>query len=433
MEADLGQSTGAVERFSEIQSLSFDETQANTFRNDPSSLDLDTLVEIPRTVEEVRQLMAEAKSLCETRQEVLNQLDLAIETLCTDVGENRQAYRNASLSQHPILSTKHIDAVKAIETQLISLRDRRGHILHDYANKLRVVWDQLEIPMEERSAFIKRNEGRSMEVIRACEEELRRVTALKTVRVRELVLQLRDRIRIAWDALSVPQIERKLFEDRYDYESETNFSDETLEVHKTLANNLEEMVELSKPLIAKIKEYEALLVEKAAYDKLTQNGDRLRDRKYNMTAEEKLRKKVSKLPRVSELLIAELTKWKSQNRNQPLLFNGMDYLQQLLDDNERAEMENAAKAEAKRRATSKPLPTFTSAASSSNSHATSTNALPTMTPSRPRSVSSRTTTVAVAPATTGKPVSSRSRTNTADGTKAISAAKTIVKENTTNK
>jgi hypothetical protein len=439
MEADLGESTGALELFSELQSQSYDDTQANTFRNDPSSLDHDTLVEIPQTVEKLRQLMVNARALCETRTRTLIELDESIESLCVDVGENRQAYRNASLSQHPELSLRRIEAVKAIEAQLVALRDRRGHILHDFANKLRVVWDQLGVPTEERSAFIKRNEGRSMEVIRACEEELRRVTALKTVRVRELVLKLRQKIRAAWDTLSVPQIERKLFEDRYDYDSETNFSDETLEVHKTLANNLEELVVLSEPLLDKIKEYEALLEDKEKYDILTQNGDRLRDRKYSMTAELALSRKVAQIPRCNEILIFELTKWKTQNRNQPLLYNGVDFLQRLLDENQRLEMEKGSK----RRKPSPTLNASSSGASSSSSNfaaASSSNSaapsaapsqnLPSATPGRGRSASSRTNTAA--PATTGKPVASRSRTNTADGTKSI-AAKAHPKENSANK
>jgi hypothetical protein len=444
MEADLGESIGALELFSELQSESFDETQANTFRNDPTSIDEDTLKRIPETLEQMREKMVSVKALCESRQVSIDNLDASISALCLDVGENKNAYRNSSLLQHPQLSMKKIDAIKMFETQLVALRERRGVTLHDLANKLRTVWDQLDIPIAYRETFCKKNEGRSMEVIRACEDELKRVEILKQARIHELILLLRDRIHRAWDELSVPLIERKFFEDRYDYVAESTFSDETLEAHKVLANNLESMVLLAEPLIAKIKEHMSLLEEKAKYDELTKNGDRLRDRKYNMSKEEKLRKRVDRLPDVTDVLIIELTKWKVTNRNQPLIYSGQDYLQYLLDEKARVEEEKAQRLEEKRRGlTSAPSSAKFSKispnlnASSSNSTASSSTkstaaALPAMTPSRLRSTSARTPAPA-APATTGKPVGTRPRTNTADGSKSISSVANGVKENANNK
>lgn len=440
MEADLGESTGTLELFCELQSESFDETQANTFRNDPTALDEDTLKCIPQTLERMREKMAKVKLLCSERQSILDAVDESIEALCINIGENKNTYRNSSLLQHPTLSLKRIEAVKVIENQLIALRERRGAILHELANKLRVVWGQLEISVEYREEFCAKNEGRSMDVIRACEEELKRVEVLKQERIHELILLLRDRIRKAWDELSVPTMERKLFEDRYDYVAEATFSDETLDAHKVLANSLEEMVRLSEPLRAKIKEHAALLEEKVKYDELTKNGDRLRDRKYNMREEEKLRKRVARLPSISDTLIVELSRWKATNRNQPLICNGMDYLEFLLDERAKAEEEKAQeKAQRQERRGLVGAGVGISSVASSNALASSSGStvvatsthVPAMTPGRPRSVSRS---QVPAPATTGKPVAARPRTNTADGTKSIATASSgITRENTLNK
>lgn len=421
MEADLGESTGALELFCEFQSESFDETQANTFRNDPSALDEDTLKSIPETLESMREKLVDVKALCESRQSNLDDLDDSIAALCHDVGENKEAYRNSSLLQHPPWSLKRIEAVRMIETQLIALRERRGVILHNLANRLRIVWGQLEIEAPYREQFIAKNNGRSMEVIRACEDELARVEVLKQARIHQLILDLHRRICDAWDVLSVPGFERKLFEDRYDYIAEATFSDETLDAHKVMASSLEEMVTASEPIRAKIKEHRQLSEDKLRYDELTRNGDRLRDRKYNMLGEEKLRKRVARLPALTDALYVELARWRNLYHNQPLYFEGIDYMQELCHSVDVDKLNRIASRPASSGNLGVHHPTPTTGAT-----------LVSMTPGKPRS-SSRTQ-VSTAPATTGKTVTSRSRSNTAEGSKAIaSSSNSGVRENALNK
>lgn len=263
-----------------------------------------------------------------------------------------------------------------------------------------------------------------------------------------------------------------MFEDRYNYEADATFTDEALAAHKILANTLQQMVLLSEPIIAKIKEYNALVEEKAAYDELTKNGDRLRDRKYSMTHEENLRKRVSRLPLLSDALISELTKWKAQNNAQPFIYNGIDYLQYLLAERTRAEEEKAqrqlrrgisATPSSKQQPAISTLPTMTPSrktktsqssslltASSSSSNglpastpsrknkptqstsslqATSSNALLPVTPARNSNRSTQNATTpaqhapahAPPPAITEESASSRSRANTTDGMKVASS------------
>ena len=467
MESELGESSGAMELFCELQSESFDETQANTFRNNPSVMDEDMLKQIPETLERMRQVMAKTKGLCESRRATLDELEASIVELCEDLGADRNAYRNASVFQHPPLSLRIIEAVGAMQTQARALRERRGAIIHELANSLRKVWDQLQIPANYRDSFAVQHKGRSMEVIKACQAELEKAESLKAYRIRELILQLRDRIRAAWDALSATHMERKMFEDRYNYDTDATFTDEALTAHKILAKTLEEKVLILEPIIAKIKEHSALLEEKATYDELTKNGDRLRDRKYNMKHEESLRKRVSKLPHLSDVLISELAKWKAQNNSQPFIYAGIDYLQELLAERSRADEEKAQR-QLRRGISATPsskqphsstttssssitstqsstLPAMTpsrkpkTSQSSSSLSTASSSALPALTPSRnpkpssqastsaeassvppvtpARNSSSRSTPPIAAAATEEQHVSSRSRANTTDGTK----------------
>jgi hypothetical protein len=439
MESDLGESAGVTELFCECQNQSFSETQANTFKNSPVSFGAERLQEIRKTLEAMRQKKIVLKSLCDERSAILKALENQVTALCEELGENKIAYRNAELLRHPELSLKRIEAHKAIETQLLALRRIREANIHELANKLRILWNQLETPESHWTQFIRNNEGRSMEVIKACETELQRLEAEKQARVRDLVIRLIHRIRIAWDALYVPQIERRLFEDKYDY-NQTSFSDETLESHKNLAHSLESMVKLAQPIIAKIKDYQALVEVKASYDELTRNSDRLRDRKYNPIKEEKLRKKVETLPRVTSVLMKDLEDWKIQNNHQPLIYEGIDYLQMLVEERNREEEAARIKAEEKRAksvssmslkplvppvtpAKHQPTSQATAAASSSSSNSTQT-------PLRPRANTARTLT-SNAPATTGKPVNSRSRTVSVDAGKLGPLPTT--KENASNK
>lgn len=421
----MGESTGSLELFCELQTESFDETQANTFRNDPTALDEDTLKAIPETLERMREKLVDVKAVVESRQQQLDVLDASIDALCQDVGEAKDAYRNSSLSQHPPWSLRRIEAVKMIENQLIALRERRGVVLHDLANKIRVVWGQLEVDKEHRENFIAKNNGRSMEVIRACEEELARVQVLKQARIHELILKLRDRIRAAWKGLSTPDFEQKLFEDRYDYVAEATFSDETLDAHKVMANSLEEMVQASEPIRIKIKEHQQLMEDKLTYDELTRDGARLRDRKYNMMAEEKLRKRVARLPSLSEALYVELMRWKNHYHNQPLRFEGRDYLQVVRD---------MVDEEKLNRVVTRPTSSGNLGVHSATNSASTSNgaSMVSMTPSKPRSASQSRVN---APATTGKPVTSRARTNTAEGSKAIASSShaSSIRENALNK
>lgn len=431
MEAELGEETGVVALFSELQNEMFSETQANTFKNDPSRLDADRLVDVLKTVEAMREKMVQQKKLCEERAEKLGALDQKISNLTLELGENKSYYRNAALLQHPPLSLRKIEAYEAIEKELISLRHRREVQIHELANRLRVYWEQLQTPTEHRAEFIRRNEGRSLEVIKACEEEISSLEAQKQTRVKELVMNFIADIRNYWDFLSVSDMERRLFEDKYDY-TQATFSDETLETHKVLAATLRSQVSRAEPVFERIKEHQFLLTENARYEELTKNSDRLRDRKYKLADEEKLRKLVQPLPRLTDALIADLCDWKTQNKNQPLLYKGIDYLSFLLAEKEKAAAIKAEKEE-KRRGTSSMSLKLAAPTPSKQPQASSSTITPppqaSMTPMRPKAQSvTAKTTIAVAPSTTGKPITAKARTVSSEAVNKIG----IPAKNTSN-
>lgn len=413
LEAELGEETGVVALFSELQKELFTETQANTFKNDPSRIDAERLLDIPLTLERMRQKLVEVRKLTESRAVSLDSLEQQISALCAELGEHRAHYRNAALLQHPPLSQKKIEAFKNIEKELIALRHRREVQIHDLANRLRLLWDQLQVPAEHRADFVQRNEGRSLEVIKACEEELNHLEGMKQRRVKELVMELIVVIRERWDFLSVSTLERRLFEDKYDYNQAT-FSDETLESHRTLAASLTTMCEQAEPVFKKIDEHQVLLSANAKYEELTKNSDRLRDRKYDLLAEEKLRKQILPLPALTEDLITILTNWKSKHNSQPLLFKGSDYLSFLIEEKEKAERIKAERKRAHSSASSSNLTRQNTQRINTNTHtATKAEAPVSMTPMKPKSHSVSAGKPS-APATTGKLVSAVSRTGASD-------------------
>ena len=457
----LGESAGALELYAQLQDGSFTDVQAAHFRQNPEQLDADRVMDIPTTYEKLRAKFVAMEQFVAERTSQIQALESEIKKLCDELGEDVAVVKSSVTVTETMkpLSTDLIKVLQHVEGQLKSLKGRREALIHEQANKLRALWAQLETPSSHTEQFIKQHRGRSVQVIKDCEAEIRRLEAEKLTRVRELVLAFRNKIRTCWEELSVSDLDRKMFESRYDYDQNT-FSDEILEQHRTLHASLERMVVSAQPVISAIKDYQVLVQEKESYVTLTSNKERLLDRRYNMRAEEALRRKAEKLPKAMENLISMLEAWKVSNNNQPLMYQGVDFLATLLEIKQAEEEAKLAKKRNLSSATSSSMLrsnvnvnhgtsvssstqrltaklATTNTETSSSSLYTDINSLKTpskpfsnskrsiapdttgktalknhaagselATPSRPRSQSKE-------PATTGKPITSRARTQSA--------------------
>ncbi|EFA77864.1 hypothetical protein PPL_09364 [Heterostelium album PN500] len=274
------------------------------------------------------------KQLCLVIVELWTELRIAPDTefelsivKMSDTNEGKSSPISLCLATITVLSQK-IDKLQIIKKE-------NEAMVTEYAQKITILWDKLEVPEDERESFFAKTAGLGMDVVEACQEELYRVEELRRASLSELIERCKANIVEIYSIIHWP-LERidELVEDTLDG------SEEHLELLEAEEDRARQVYEISKPLITLIEKREEIRNSKIEYEQ-TVLGDkeRLLSKKFDrgrFIQEEKLRKAIQKLPAVEEKLRKELVEWQ-KTHGEPFAYDGFDYLD-LMDqqaDNDR--------------------------------------------------------------------------------------------------
>jgi protein regulator of cytokinesis 1 len=121
--------------------------------------------------------------------------------------------------------------IEQLEEKAESLQrkqNEREEQVKEYAKQITALWERLGISQEERDSFFECHQGLGPAVITACAEELNRLLMMKEQRLKDLVLDCRQRIRTLWDSLGFADAQRRRFSQFFD----TDFTEEVLDLHE---------------------------------------------------------------------------------------------------------------------------------------------------------------------------------------------------------
>ncbi|KYQ92954.1 hypothetical protein DLAC_05554 [Tieghemostelium lacteum] len=225
------------------------------------------------------------------------------------------------------LSLGTLTTLEQKRDKLIVIKNEHEIIVKEYATKITSLWDKLEVPEDERESFFSKTAGLGYDVIEACEEELQRVSDLRKATLSQYINRAVSRIHVIYAQLHLPLDQLNEIYENHNCEEE---SEELLEVYEREVERVEEILEVSKPLLALIEKREQIRNDKIEYEQ-TVIGDkeRLLSKKFDrgrFIQEEKLRKTFQKLPQIEETLKKQLHQW-HQSRGTPFCYEGFPYLE----------------------------------------------------------------------------------------------------------
>jgi len=222
-----------------------------------------------------------------------------------------------------------------LKESLLKEKKKREDTIKEYAIKITGLWNRLEVSEEERVAFFDLNTGLSLDVLKACETELKRLEELKKIRMKEMILHARNELRTLWDQLAYNEDERRAFV----YAFSEEYTEPVLNIHEKEIEKLNTKLAALLPILKMIERREEILKEKVEFEQITSDPTRLLSKKPRdpgrLLREEKIRKTIEKeLPKVEAKLQQTLSEWESKNRQQ-FLWHGERYLDRMDDQQER--------------------------------------------------------------------------------------------------
>jgi protein regulator of cytokinesis 1 len=214
-------------------------------------------------------------------------------------------------------------------TELHGEKRRRKSHLQEMGAQIAVLWEKLRVPEEEQVAFTESVQGLGMDTIEKGENELKRLHALKSKMLDKLIEEARQNIFSLWEQINATPEQRRTFEPFY-IRDRNSHNDDLLEKYEDYVATLESRLEQMKPILRIIERRELILKERAEYEELQKDPERLKQRGASMThqlmEEEKMARRIKRdLPRLTELLTEKLHEWK-ENNDEDFQYHGEVYL-----------------------------------------------------------------------------------------------------------
>eukprot|EP00743_Colponemidia_sp_Colp-15_P003724 GILK01004018.1.p1 GENE.GILK01004018.1~~GILK01004018.1.p1 ORF type:complete len:607 (-),score=148.82 GILK01004018.1:135-1892(-) len=238
---------------------------------------------------------------------------------------------------------------------LVAEKLQRETTLREHTGRIAALWDRLKVQDAERSLFFSKTNGIGRSAIIACEQELNRLEALKGAMLKQLVLEVREKILVIWEELHFSEDERKQTFGDFFIEAELA-TDQLLDSHEEFLKALEAKQLSLRPVLKLIGRRDEIVAQKDEQDRQRADSTRLLSRNENrdpgrLLREEKIRNMIEKeLPKVTEKLLAAIGQWE-QTSGETLTYDGK-VLKEVLEsdiatEKQRKEAEKARKEKEK--------------------------------------------------------------------------------------
>ncbi|KAN0028362.1 hypothetical protein ACTFIV_010204 [Dictyostelium citrinum] len=223
--------------------------------------------------------------------------------------------------------------------RLHTIKAEHEEMVCKYATQITLLWDKLEIPIEERESFFAKTAGLGSDVIEACREELERVEEIRNNCLSDLIKKVVEKIQTFYNHLHLPieKLQKLVIDNNLDMNKD---SEELLELYELELTRVGKLYEISKPLLLLIEKRETIRNYKIEYEQtILGDKERLLSKKFDRARFEKekeLSTAFQKLPIIEDNLKKQLLIW-DKTYGQPFTYEGFNYLEvmQQQADNEK--------------------------------------------------------------------------------------------------
>ena len=254
--------------------------------------------------------------------------------ICFKLSEEETSTMNST-----IYSTQIIESMENILKKLNDIRTERIAKLNQLAVTMTHLWDLLEIPEEEKKAFLDKHSTLSDDVFSSCEEEIRRLEELRDEKLPLLIQKQMEELQHLYDTLHIA-VEGRMIIDENKMKG-----NEAVEQFENLENEIVRLKTLTvelHPILVIIQEIDEI---ERNFEEVQREHDpksyTSRDRScaLQLMKEEKARRRHKvMIPKLNKKLVVLLNKYKEE-KGQDFEWDGRPYIEKI------EEQENQAKIE----------------------------------------------------------------------------------------
>ncbi|GMH72763.1 hypothetical protein TL16_g06000, partial [Triparma laevis f. inornata] len=199
---------------------------------------------------------------------------------------------------------------------LTAEKRRRKSKLGSLGAEIAQLWEKLRVPEDAQREFTESVQGLGMDTIMKGEMEVQRLNQLKTDMRGKLIEEARETIIGLWEETNASQQQRDGFKG-LNVQEESEFTDELLQAHDEEIDVLRARLDQMRPMLKMIDRREEVVAERAQYEELQKDPDRLKQRGGALTKqlmmEEKMQKRIKKdLPKYTDAITKKLKEWKAE-------------------------------------------------------------------------------------------------------------------------
>lgn len=291
-------------------------------------------------VERYKQHIDNGEALMEKRQSLVYERTDRLASLWDILGANmsKGVIDSQILQNNMRYTTAFIQQMDRRIGELKEERERRTRRARSLMKDIDRLWQRLRVDQAVRDDFSslcgyaqKRFTKLTKEVLSKMEGELLRLEDIKKASLKRLILEQREQLSSIWDEINLSTAERN----RFTSFGSTQYTDALLNAHEQEVARVGETARKMAPVVKLIREREAILSEKAAFEAKASDPNRLLNRgrggAQRLLEEEKFRKKLTKrLPRINDVLAKALAHYE-RTEGKPLKWNGRPYTQIMRD------------------------------------------------------------------------------------------------------
>lgn len=236
------------------------------------------------------------------------------------------------------LTNENLKAAKCYHDELESLLAENHGLVSGLWDKVKSLWDRLQLSQEHCFRFEDQHSGFSHRTILALKEELARCERLKLQNIEQIIKATRKELIVWWDKCFVLSDVRAAFRPFY----EETMTEDLLILHEAEIESLKDYYRQNRDMLEKVAKRQQLWEELLDLEHRACNPDRFLNRGCNLLKEEKARKKLAvELPKVEQEVLMYIRNWEQSTGRRFLMCDlpFEDYIKKQRDDFQ-AEKEN---------------------------------------------------------------------------------------------
>ncbi|KAM9329143.1 protein regulator of cytokinesis 1-like [Gastrophryne carolinensis] len=221
------------------------------------------------------------------------------------------------------LTPENIKALSVLKEQLDLKKEALLSMLDTLKEKVKSLWDLLQIPQDEREECQNISESPICEEMKVWENEFLRLEEMKIANLKQVVLKIREELNMYWEKCFFSEEQRKAFAPYYS----DDFTEDLLSQHDEEVVRMKLQYEKCKSMLEAIAKWEASWSQFVILEKKASDPNRFSNRGGSLLKEEKERVKLQKLlSKLEEDLKSKIDAWEAE-QGCPFLVKGSRFME----------------------------------------------------------------------------------------------------------